>query len=406
MLHGAADGPWGGVLQMTCAFLDDFTLAKLIAPVTEEEFRARHFERRPLLVQRQDPNYYGNLLTLQDFDDGIASAPGSVKTAEAKSKKATKYEGGGASSLPFERILGEMRDGATLVLDAFNTRESKLNLLCRLLEQQTGHRYQTNIYLTPPNGAGFTPHWDNHDVFILQVLGTKHWRMEKERRTFPNRDEHMGEEGRELAPDADAFTLRQGDVVYIPRGFVHAAECGSEPSMHITLGIHAYFWQDLLEATVKALAKDDQRLLQALPLGFMHGRQDVLVKGAIAALRKAGDESFIGAVVEKFRDELVTKFPLDVSGQVFSFFQASELKGDDVVGPRAGIVYRVHPGEETVRLNFGGRTITFPDFFGEPLKFALNNKAYKINDIAGDLEPEEKLVFVERLLQEGIVVRK
>jgi hypothetical protein len=40
------------------------------------------------------------------------------------------------------------------------------------------------------------------------------------------------------------------------------------------------------------------------------------------------------------------------------------------------------------------------------LEFALATSAYAIRDIAGDLENEEKIVFIERLMQEGLVVRK
>jgi hypothetical protein len=58
-----------------------------------------------------------------------------------------------------------------------------------------------------------------------------------------------------------------------------------------------------------------------------------------------------------------------------------------------------------VRLHFGGRTITFASFFKEPLDFALTRASYTIRDIAGELEDEEKLVFIERLMQEGLVIR-
>jgi hypothetical protein len=126
----------------------------------------------------------------------------------------------------------------------------------------------------------------------------------------------------------------------------------------------------------------------------------------LAALRKIADEKYLDTVIERYRDELVTKFPLDVSGQIEAYFQATELKSGDIVGPRSGIVYRVHPGEDSVRVNFGGRTITFPEFFGEALDFALNTAVYAIRDLPGDLEDSEKVVFIERLMQEGLVVGK
>jgi hypothetical protein len=300
-----------------------------------------------------------------------------------------------------------MRQGATLVLDSLHQREPKLAFLCRRLQQELGHYFQTNIYLTPPNGQGFGPHYDSHDVFVLQVMGSKHWKLENTRRKFPPKNEDMGEEGRFMGEDHRSFTLARGDILYIPRGFIHAAECGAEPSMHITLGLIPYTWDELLQAVVKAIIQSEPLLLEALPLGFMSAEREELVRIVRAALRKAADENFLNAVVEQYKDELVAKFPLDVSGQISEFFQPAELKGEDVVGPRAGMAYRVHPSEDSVRLNFGGRSITFPGFFREGLEFALNNQRYAIRDIAGgDLQDEEKIVFVERLIQEGLIVRK
>ena len=34
-----------------------------------------------------------------------------------------------------------------------------------------------NVYLTPPGTQGFAPHFDDVDVFILQLEGKKHWRL-------------------------------------------------------------------------------------------------------------------------------------------------------------------------------------------------------------------------------------
>ena len=196
----------------------------LVAPVSQEEFLGRYWERKPLILHRQDPGYYGDLFTLEDFDSAITNGPSYVKTAEATAKKYTRHEGSAAQGL--EGLLNDMRGGHTLILDGMQNHEPKLKALCRTLGQETGFRFQTNIYLTPPSGKGFTPHWDNHDVFMLQVLGSKHWKVEKNRRAFPEQDANTAEEDREFRGELYEFTLHQGDMVYIPRGFVHAAECG------------------------------------------------------------------------------------------------------------------------------------------------------------------------------------
>ncbi|MEO9189163.1 MAG: cupin domain-containing protein [Acetobacteraceae bacterium] len=389
---------------MTCRFLENLTLRSLVAPIAEEEFRSRYWEQQPLIIHRKDKDYYDNLFTLQDFDETTLRSADYVKLANATTKKNVSYKG--ATTRGLEAVLGDMRDGGTLILDQMHHRDPKLGLLCRVLASELGHRFQTNLYLTPPQGRGFSPHWDNHDVFILQVVGSKDWKVEKQRRTFPGKDQSMDDEGRELRGDLYSFILEQGDIIYIPRGFVHAAECGSEPSLHITLGVTGVFWEDLLQAAVKAATLRDERLRRALPLGFNRVPREELVKRAKGALREIADETFLTGVVDQMLDELVSTYPLDVAGQIVDFFQPQPLAVGDVVEPRRAIVYQMHVDDDTVRINYGGRAIVFQDFFREALEFALRSPAYAIRDIPGDLQDEERIVFTERLLQEGLVVRK
>lgn len=389
---------------MACKFLNNLSLASLVAPVPEEDFRARHWEQQPLIIHRQDPNYYDNLFTLHDFDHAITRSPDYVKVANASMNKAASYKSVPTQGL--EAVLKDMREGGTLVLDQLHHREPNLARLCRVLAAQLGHRFQTNLYLTPPNGKGFAPHWDNHDVFILQVIGSKSWKIEKLRRVFPGRDNSMGEGDRELIGDVSSFVLEQGDVIYIPRGFVHAAECGAEPSLHITLGVTGVFWEDLLGAAVKAAILQDERLRRILPLDFNRASRHDLVKGLRGAFREIADESFLNGVVEQYLNELMRTYPLDIANQIEDFFQPKAIDLDEVVGPREAIVYQMHPSDEGVRLYYGARTIDFPDLFREALEFALLHPAYKVQEIPGDLEDEERIAFIERLLEEGLVVRK
>jgi len=388
----------------TGSFLDRLSLQTLIAPVPTEEFRAHHWEQTPLIVQRGNPEYYGDLFTLDDFDAAVTRSPSYVKLANAESKKNQSYK---PVVQGLEAVLADMRAGGTLILDQMHKTDPKLSLLCRGLAPELGHRFQTNLYLTPPHGKGFTPHWDNHDVFILQVFGSKHWKIETTRRTLPAPSQSMSnDEGRELRGEVSAVNLQQGDLIYIPRGWVHAAECGEEPSLHITLGVTAFFFEDLFAALIKAARRRDESLNAALPLGFMRGSGDELVQRVKAALHDMSDDHFLTEVIDQYRDELVTSFDLDISGQVRDFFCPRPLTLDEIVGPRRGSVCRIHQEADSVRVNFGARSITFLGLFREALDFALNTPSYAVREVKGDLADEERLVFIERLLEEGLVMRQ
>lgn len=399
-----ADASEKGAKASSSHFRDTVTIRSLLTPVSEEEFLGRYWEKKPLIIHRDDRAYYGDLFTLQDFDESISRGPSYVKTAEATAKKQAKHHGATADAL--ENVLTDMRDGHTLILDGMQNFDPKLKTLCRMLGQETGFKYQTNIYLTPPSGKGFTAHWDNHDVFVLQVLGSKHWKVEKNRRTLPAKDAYTEEGEREFRGEVYEFTLQQGDMVYIPRGFIHAAECGAENSMHITLGIYPTTWDDLLFAAAKVAAMRDESLRYALPFGYMKGDGAGIVKRLAAELHGMADPILLAETLERFREEAVKKASLDISGQVKSFFEAEGLKLDDKIGVRPGLFYTLRKGEDTVTLNVGTRTVTFPDFFAEALEFALTKPLYAIRDLPGELEDEERIVFVERLMQEALIVRK
>lgn len=385
-------------------FLDNVSLRTLLSPVAEEEFRTQYWERKPVVINRKNPDYYGDLFTLEDFDHTVTRAPNYIKTAEATANKNIRHQGAGAKSR--ERVLADMREGSTLVLDSVQLADPHLGLMCRELSKELGYGFQTNLYLTPPNGKGFTPHWDNHDVFVLQVVGSKHWKVEKERRLLPEKDGLTPDEDRAFKGEVLSFTLEQGDMVYIPRGFLHAAECGTESSLHITLGIYPPEWNELLVAIVNAAARRDERLRASLPMGFLNKGREEIAGRAMEALRGMLDREFLEQVVDLYRNDIVKTFPLDVSGQITAFFRPTPLMLDDQVGPRDGMIYTINTAPESVSVYVGARTITFADFFGETLEYALKTPGFAIRDLPGELEDEERLVFAERLLQEGLIVRK
>ena len=108
-----------------------------------------------------------------------------------------------------------------------------------------------NLYLTPPNSQGLPCHYDDHCVFVCQLLGTKQWTIASQPVvSLPHLYEplgslHSAKTGNSMAGHSQFF-LREGDILYIPRGFPHeactVAESGDPDettgfSLHLTLAI-------------------------------------------------------------------------------------------------------------------------------------------------------------------------
>lgn len=107
-----------------------------------------------------------------------------------------------------------------------------------------------NMYLTPPNSQGLARHYDDHCVFVCQLLGTKKWKVfTKSNSQLPRLYDPIdslhcpdSSEAENSVAACKLFSLGEGDVLYIPRGFPHEAYTNSCDgpsgfSLHLTFGI-------------------------------------------------------------------------------------------------------------------------------------------------------------------------
>ncbi|WNI21561.1 JmjC domain-containing protein [Streptomyces sp. ITFR-16] len=180
-----------------------------------------------------------------------------------------------ADQLDDTALWREFADGATLVLQALQRTWGPVADLCTALSTELGHPVQANAYVTPPQNRGFDDHYDVHDVFVLQIEGTKRWIVHRPVRPDPLRDEPWTERRSVVAEAARGepyidTVLQPGDVLYLPRGWLHAAEAQGAVSIHLTLGIHSWtryaLAEQLVEAALTAL-RDDPLMRGTLPLG-------------------------------------------------------------------------------------------------------------------------------------------
>ncbi|MGW8984774.1 cupin domain-containing protein [Streptomyces parvus] len=166
-------------------------------------------------------------------------------------------------------------DGATLVLQALHRTWEPVAELVSGLSTELGHPVQANAYVTPPQNRGFDAHYDVHDVFVLQIEGAKRWVIHEPVLPDPLRDQPWTDHRAAVADRAAHGTphldtmLRPGDVLYLPRGWLHSAQAQGQVSIHLTLGVHAWtryaLAEHLTRAALAALG-DDPSMRRSLPL--------------------------------------------------------------------------------------------------------------------------------------------
>ncbi|MFC7598233.1 cupin domain-containing protein [Terrabacter sp. GCM10028922] len=261
-----------------------------LVPVDADTFARDHWGRTPLLTRVDD--LPGGILDL--FGEGSVDELVSRRGLRAPFLRVARNgrtlgdreftQGGGVGAtvgdqVSDDKLLRLFADGSTIVLQGLHRTWGPLIDFTQQLAEELGHPVQANAYVTPSQNTGFSDHYDVHDVFVVQMGGEKRWRLHPPVHTAPLRDEPWTDHRAEVEeaaqhPPEHEFTLHPGDVLYLPRGWVHSATALGGVSTHLTLGIHVWTRRHVADELVSialATASRDERVrasLDVTPSGF------------------------------------------------------------------------------------------------------------------------------------------
>lgn len=228
----------------------------LLAPCSAEIFRTKYLDRQRLVIQRRDPDFFKDIISLDELDTLVTSVriPASnVNLAQGDTPLPKETYCIGNDYVDKDKLLARHRQGATIILRAADQWSASLNRLRLMAEEFFGFESQINVYLTPAGQKSTPPHWDTHDLVVLQIAGSKVWRLYDGKRSFPLEDERFGIGIDHVSDCHEDIELTAGDTLYLPRGIIHEPVAQGY-SVHISIGIHVIRWHQVLEVVLRLIA--------------------------------------------------------------------------------------------------------------------------------------------------------
>jgi hypothetical protein len=303
-------------------------------------------------------------------------------------------------------------EGGTIVLQAMERWWPPLSDFCRDLACDLRFPTQAYVYLAPAGAHGSPPHYDTHEVFALQVEGSKLWKIWGNPKPLPMRvhaNDYDAESVQEYARTNDPLCevlLEPGNALYIPRGYVHAAQAGPKGSVHVSISVMVYRWIDVIQSELEvALRKCSCDVLyrEALPFGRRPGD----------ALEQSAKERFV-ALTESLIAYLDLRHGLAIlDAELVDYIKPSfrhrlkEVMAPDaitletVIELRPYILWRLGEEENLVVLRFGGCRASFPRHYGPALQFLAAGAACRVGDIPGALDAAERAALARTLIAQG-----
>ena len=369
-------------------------LARAVEPLDLERFLAEHWVRKPLVVPRAEEGRFDDLLAVRDVERLLTET--AIRTPAFRLVKANETVAGYTSDLswrpsPFTgvadvaTVLAEFERGATIVLQGLHHHWLPLARYCRHLEAFLGHPVQANAYFTPAGSQGLPVHHDTHEVISLQVAGSKRWLVYEPVLELPLKNQrYRSALGAPGEPVLDV-TLRAGDTLYLPRGWLHQALTSDSDSLHITVGINVRRWVDEARAALDEAETDVsfRRTIDA-------EEPPTLPELDADAARIRARERFVR-----------TRRPI-LDGQLSELRALPQLTAEDELERRDTVIADL----DGTTLTFEGKTLRLPARLAPELEFLVTvERPFRASELPGDLDDEGRLVLVRRLVREGFLRR-
>ncbi len=232
-------------------------------------FQDTYFNKKPMLRQGALPTVADEVLSIADMDELInlemvrfpyikvnlngsgVPEPGYTKDIVVQGMTQTGV-------VDPAKVHALYRAGATITWASVNQIFPKVRQFVRMINDQMAVRTDAVAFLTPANKKGYPAHHDGVDLFIIQLSGSKHWRLWDLAEDRRSESANYTEES--LGTPAIEVSLKAGDVLYLPYGTPHQAAAEGEPSLHLSVMMRPRMWRDLIKETVDRILAEDEFL--------------------------------------------------------------------------------------------------------------------------------------------------
>ena len=297
-----------------------------------------------------------------------------------------------------------LAEGATLILNDVQEVSPGLRALMQSFQDALHTDTFANLYAAWHAQKAFDLHWDPQDSIILQVSGKKRWKVYKPTRPHPLEDDIEKPAPPATEPVWEGV-LKDGDALYIPRGWWHVVHPLNEPSLHLTVSLTPPKGIDLLGWAVSKL------------------RREAVVRADLPALkdesaRKARMRELRDAIAGMLTDEALDDFLRQWDGNIghaphvdllrAPYEQFSAIADDSMVRLATLHSLALQPYGGNFEFRAVGRLWTVPGALAPALSQLHNARATSVADLssrlAGDAERQDLRKSLAVLARAGVVL--
>lgn len=213
--------------------------------IDKEEFLTRFYEKDLYLERRAfEPDFNWQhinevLHAMQPMSSYTRLHDGTKVVPQSEYTETHLHVGLHSHRFIQQALYQNLSTGSTLIIDRMEIFSARIKQYCDFLSRFTDQPVVANGYIAFGERESFGNHWDTHDVFAIQLIGRKRWKIYAPTYLLPMPDQTSQTHKQDCPsePILDTY-LNAGDILYIPRGWWHTAIPCNEETFHIAAGLH------------------------------------------------------------------------------------------------------------------------------------------------------------------------
>ena len=225
----------------------------LLGGISPERFMKQYWHKKPLLVRQAMPQVKPVLGRTELFE--LAAREGVQSRLVIQDGGSWRLKHG-----PFQRraLPPLKRPGWTLLVQGVDLHQELAHALVQAFRFVPDCRLDDLMISYATDGGGVGPHFDSYDVFLLQVQGSRRWRIGRQKDLSLQADVPLKILA-EFAPEQE-FLLEAGDMLYLPPRYAHDGVAVGE-CMTCSIGFRAPQQGELARELLQRLADDAPELV-------------------------------------------------------------------------------------------------------------------------------------------------
>lgn len=401
----------------------DINIGQLFGELSWGDFIAEYWQKKSCYIAGQNIDYFKSLISREDIEALIQAHGGKtdfvISLIGGKLVNPEKGVGHKARSYwTAERTFEAFEKGSTIRLGNIAGHSTNIRKLQQHFEANLQTDVNINLYLTPPGSRAFGAHYDDHDVFIIQIGGSKIWKLFAPAEDTPVEVLHRGRAvwlqkelpGSKMVrplPVAEkewAVKMQAGDLLYVPRGHVHQVYSEDEESLHLTVAVTVVTWYEVVVQSLLEALKDSDMLREALPPDIS-GRNfntpyfnDRITKVKIDLQRHLTPEIMRNAL-----DEIARRFVVSRQALPNEVIPDEGISISTRLRIRKDMVYRVEENLREMIFYYSGGYLVVPYQSSEMLEYIIEKKEFTISDLPSQISEQARVNFVTQLFDGGFI---